>query len=383
MIIACPKCNTGFFVTPEQIGLSGRRVKCSKCSHIWHAKIYQKLFKSEVKVNQDPTTKIDYLDYKYKFESEKKKQEIKDTNNNNSKRSGFDFSKFEKSKPEDKSLNSNNSISKTPFKNIFDKIGIKTKTKTNDVEENFVSKNIVDNHDEENRVFSEEDSNVEISTSKENIYTKEDLSDHIHDKNIENKEFSENADFNDILSEDKFKEFLQENLSQNSPDSNAESIYEEMAEEFLYEKGKPIINLPAIIPVKIPFYLAIIPVIFLTLIFTTIWTYYSSILTQIGLKEDVSVEAGLKITDVSFFKDESSNKLLINYSISNESASSVKPPLAVIRLRDSKGFELSKIIEKIDFEVIESGQKLNFNNEFDAISDEEIKISINLQNNDQ
>ncbi len=39
MYIACPECNTKFVVTPEQIGKHGRKVKCSKCSHIWHQKL--------------------------------------------------------------------------------------------------------------------------------------------------------------------------------------------------------------------------------------------------------------------------------------------------------------------------------------------------------
>lgn len=36
MYIACPECNTKFVVTPEQIGEQGRKVKCSKCAHVWH-----------------------------------------------------------------------------------------------------------------------------------------------------------------------------------------------------------------------------------------------------------------------------------------------------------------------------------------------------------
>lgn len=39
MYIACPECNAKFVVTPEQIGPQGRKVKCSKCSHIWHQKL--------------------------------------------------------------------------------------------------------------------------------------------------------------------------------------------------------------------------------------------------------------------------------------------------------------------------------------------------------
>lgn len=39
MYIACPNCQTKFVVTNNQIGINGRRVKCSKCSHIWYQKL--------------------------------------------------------------------------------------------------------------------------------------------------------------------------------------------------------------------------------------------------------------------------------------------------------------------------------------------------------
>jgi predicted Zn finger-like uncharacterized protein len=39
MYIACPECDTRFVVTAEQIGKHGRKVKCSKCSHIWHQRL--------------------------------------------------------------------------------------------------------------------------------------------------------------------------------------------------------------------------------------------------------------------------------------------------------------------------------------------------------
>ncbi|MGI4776275.1 MAG: zinc-ribbon domain-containing protein [Janthinobacterium lividum] len=36
MYIICSKCMTNFVVSPSQIGNGGRKVKCSKCNHIWH-----------------------------------------------------------------------------------------------------------------------------------------------------------------------------------------------------------------------------------------------------------------------------------------------------------------------------------------------------------
>jgi len=36
MYIACPECDTKFIVQAAEIGDFGRKVKCSKCAHIWH-----------------------------------------------------------------------------------------------------------------------------------------------------------------------------------------------------------------------------------------------------------------------------------------------------------------------------------------------------------
>ncbi|MCC8398091.1 MAG: zinc-ribbon domain-containing protein [Rickettsia endosymbiont of Labidopullus appendiculatus] len=38
MSISCPSCNTNFVVSKEQIGMTGRKVKCSQCNHIWYQK---------------------------------------------------------------------------------------------------------------------------------------------------------------------------------------------------------------------------------------------------------------------------------------------------------------------------------------------------------
>ncbi len=37
MILGCPNCATRFVVPPAAIGPEGRRVRCAKCSHVWHA----------------------------------------------------------------------------------------------------------------------------------------------------------------------------------------------------------------------------------------------------------------------------------------------------------------------------------------------------------
>jgi len=36
MIISCPECETGFNIPNNALGDEGRKVKCSKCTHVWH-----------------------------------------------------------------------------------------------------------------------------------------------------------------------------------------------------------------------------------------------------------------------------------------------------------------------------------------------------------
>ena len=37
MILRCPNCDTAYRVAVEALGPMGRRVRCSKCGHVWHA----------------------------------------------------------------------------------------------------------------------------------------------------------------------------------------------------------------------------------------------------------------------------------------------------------------------------------------------------------
>ncbi len=37
MILVCPSCMARYRVKVEALGATGRRVKCTRCSHVWHA----------------------------------------------------------------------------------------------------------------------------------------------------------------------------------------------------------------------------------------------------------------------------------------------------------------------------------------------------------
>lgn len=41
MNITCANCSTNFIVSDEKIGILGRKVKCTKCLHIWHQELVQ------------------------------------------------------------------------------------------------------------------------------------------------------------------------------------------------------------------------------------------------------------------------------------------------------------------------------------------------------
>lgn len=56
MYITCSNCQTKFVVTNNQIGVNGRRVKCSKCNHIW----YQKLNYNTEKLHDFKENKVNF-----------------------------------------------------------------------------------------------------------------------------------------------------------------------------------------------------------------------------------------------------------------------------------------------------------------------------------
>ena len=37
MILSCPSCSARFRVDADQLGVAGRKVRCAKCGHVWHA----------------------------------------------------------------------------------------------------------------------------------------------------------------------------------------------------------------------------------------------------------------------------------------------------------------------------------------------------------
>lgn len=37
MILSCPSCSARFRIDADQLGVAGRKVRCAKCGHVWHA----------------------------------------------------------------------------------------------------------------------------------------------------------------------------------------------------------------------------------------------------------------------------------------------------------------------------------------------------------
>ncbi|XVN40633.1 MAG: zinc-ribbon domain-containing protein [Rickettsia endosymbiont of Argas persicus] len=70
MYISCPNCQTKFIVSSNQIGINGRRVRCSKCSYIWSQKLdynTSKLSEFDGKANFEAVKTPIKNDYSDKF----------------------------------------------------------------------------------------------------------------------------------------------------------------------------------------------------------------------------------------------------------------------------------------------------------------------------
>lgn len=61
MIIECENCNTRFNVSPEDIGIHGRFVRCSKCEHEW---LVELLADEKVLFNRSNDTQDEKIDGK-------------------------------------------------------------------------------------------------------------------------------------------------------------------------------------------------------------------------------------------------------------------------------------------------------------------------------
>ena len=59
MIIECPNCNKKFNLDQKLIPQSGRTLKCSSCSHIWHHKVIVKIDNNNSKISEDKNSKFE------------------------------------------------------------------------------------------------------------------------------------------------------------------------------------------------------------------------------------------------------------------------------------------------------------------------------------
>ena len=86
MIIECPNCNKKFNLYQKLIPQSGRTLKCSSCSHIWHHKVNVNIDNNNSKISEDKNSK-----FEIKVSQTEKKN--KDLNKKNKNKSSLDLSK--------------------------------------------------------------------------------------------------------------------------------------------------------------------------------------------------------------------------------------------------------------------------------------------------
>jgi len=98
--------------------------------------------------------------------------------------------------------------------------------------------------------------------------------------------------------------------------------------------GKPVekfqtgINLPALLPIRIPAYLYITPILLALAIFFTSMVLFQDKLPLFGV---IGTSKSLKVHDISIAYDKDHRNIIANYKIVNESSEAV--PLAPVRIR--------------------------------------------------
>ena len=63
MILTCPSCSASYMVSPDAIGIEGRRVKCKKCQHIWTADSEKRIIDELITRIQETEIEVDDIDF--------------------------------------------------------------------------------------------------------------------------------------------------------------------------------------------------------------------------------------------------------------------------------------------------------------------------------
>lgn len=94
------------------------------------------------------------------------------------------------------------------------------------------------------------------------------------------------------------------------------------------EKFKPGVNLPALLPIKIPLYLYVAPVLLAAAIIFTSMIFFQDKMSLFGL---TGASENLKVKDIQIAYDRENGNIIANYKIVNASETFV--PLSSIRIR--------------------------------------------------
>jgi predicted Zn finger-like uncharacterized protein len=137
-------------------------------------------------------------------------------------------------------------------------------------------------------------------------------------------------------------------------------------------------NLPAVIPIKIGYFLYSAPPAFLMMILLTIWILYPSFGREIGICGSMCIENGVRIEDISYDFEKISNKVIVEYSIANRTKSRTKVPLVRLNLTDNENITLRSVKAEGKGLILEPNTSVRAKTEFNSISPNSRFVNISL-----
>lgn len=137
-------------------------------------------------------------------------------------------------------------------------------------------------------------------------------------------------------------------------------------------------NLPAVISVKIPNILYIMPPMLIFLILLTLWTFYPSVTSKIGLCGPMCLPEGMKIEDIVYDYNKDSNRLVVEYSISNRNGQKHRIPYIQFKLFDNENNVLRRLLTDGEGLELEPNSSIRAKTEFNAISKRSNFLKISL-----
>jgi predicted Zn finger-like uncharacterized protein len=137
-------------------------------------------------------------------------------------------------------------------------------------------------------------------------------------------------------------------------------------------------NLPAIIPIKIHSLQYALPPFLLFMILITIWMFYPTITSKIGINGPLHNYSSLRIEDIIHDYNKISKQITVEYSVANRGEDKIEVPYVELKLLDDKNTILRTLLANGGGIEISPNQSVRVKNSFNLVDNSSKFVQITL-----